>query len=886
MELKNYQIQVIRDLERFLELLIEKQSISSAYSTLWNGKGVNVGIDGMPPYNSELAGVPQVCFKVPTGGGKTFLAANSIKPIFDSMPHIHPKAVVWLVPSDAILTQTYRTLTDKNHNYRKKIDVDFGNKVEIYSKQQLLNGQNFNPTSVSDNLSVFVLSYDSFRTSKKDGRKAYQENGSLLPFVRFKQDSGSLLEDTDETALIQVIRKLNPVVIVDESHHATSKLSKEMLQNFNPSFVLDLTATPKNGSNIISFVDARQLKAENMVKLPVIVYNRKSQEDVFVSAISLRRKLENEAVEEQKNGGRYIRPIVLFQAQPRTNDDSTTYDKIKHTLIDMGIPESEIAIKTADRDELKNIDLSSHDCSIRYIITVNALKEGWDCPFAYILATVANRTSSIDVEQILGRILRLPNTRKNEREVLNLSYVITSSNAFYATLDKVVAGLNAAGFTSKDYRIDDYVEQDTEFPVEQDGNIQTELKLDNDVTDDTSNVSDEIDSLNVDFVREQISPFVNNENMELQSQSEVNDAVTDMLDHAKTQNELYWKDFEETEEEYVPVPPEVGNKMKHYKVNQLYVSEAGQIEIPQFMIETGRSLFSEHEHQVLTKENLYAGFSLLDKDTVIDFDSIDSEIAKIDIDDSDAMPKAWKLQGFDSQNVKQWFDEQPSDRKMRLCKDMIIKNLSKNNAVNDRDLEVYVDRIIQNLTEDQLTDMEQTPGIYVLKINKKVNSLLNEYAKKMFYEWVEQDKISCQPSYKLPKEISPTETIASIPKSLYNEEEKFDTEYERKVVMELSSLNNIKWWHRNMARKGFAINGAVNAYPDLMVRTESGKLLLIETKGDQLENSESREKAETGAKWAEMAGRMYKYYMVFETKNPGYNGAYSYEEFMRIVKEL
>lgn len=885
MELKNYQIQVIRDLERFLELLIEKQSISSAYSTLWNEKGVNVGIDGMPPYKTELAGVPQVCFKVPTGGGKTFLAANSIKPIFDSMPHIHPKAVVWLVPSDAILTQTYRTLTDKNHDYRKKIDVDFGNKVEIYSKQQLLNGQNFNPTSVSDNLSVFVLSYDSFRTSKKDGRKAYQENGSLLPFVRFKQDSGSLLEDTDETALIQVIRKLNPVVIVDESHHATSKLSKEMLQNFNPSFVLDLTATPKNGSNIISFVDARQLKAENMVKLPVIVYNRKSQEDVFVSAISLRRKLENEAVEEQKNGGRYIRPIVLFQAQPRTNDDSTTYDKIKHTLIDMGIPESEIAIKTADRDELKNIDLSSHDCSIRYIITVNALKEGWDCPFAYILATVANRTSSIDVEQILGRILRLPNTRKNKREVLNLSYVITSSNAFYATLDKVVAGLNAAGFTSKDYRIDDYVEQDTEFPVEQAGNIQTELKLDNDVTDDTNNVSDEIDSLNVDFVREQISPFVNNENMESQSQSKVNDAVTDMLDHAKTQNELYWQDFEKTEE-YLPVPPEVGNKMKHYKINQLYASEAGQLEIPQFMIETGRSLFSEHEHQVLTKENLYAGFSLLDKDTVIDFDSIDSEIARIDIDDSDAMPKAWKLQGFDSQNVKQWFDEQPSDRKMRLCKDMIIKKLSKNNAINDRDLEVYVDRIIQNLTEDQLTDMEQTPGIYVLKINKKVNSLLNEYAKKMFYEWVEQDKISCQPSYKLPREISPTNTIASIPKSLYNEEEKFDTEYERKVVMELSSLNNIKWWHRNMARKGFAINGAVNAYPDIMVRTESGKLLLIETKGDQLENSESREKAETGAKWAEMAGRMYKYYMVFETKNPGYNGAYSYEEFMRIVKEL
>lgn len=121
MELKKYQLQVINDLDRFLELLIEKQNISKAYNALWNEKGINVGIDGMPPYNPELAGVPQVCFKVPTGGGKTFLAANSLKPIFASMPHIHPKAVVWLVPSDAILSQTYKTLTDMdNYVYQNK----------------------------------------------------------------------------------------------------------------------------------------------------------------------------------------------------------------------------------------------------------------------------------------------------------------------------------------------------------------------------------------------------------------------------------------------------------------------------------------------------------------------------------------------------------------------------------------------------------------------------------------------------------------------------------------------------------------------------------------------------------------------------------------------
>lgn len=883
MELKNYQKQVIADLNRFLNLLTDGQNISKAYKDLWEEKGISVGsTEGMPLYNSEMQGIPQVCFKVPTGGGKTFLAANAIKPIFDSMPNVHSKAVVWLVPSDAILTQTYNTLVDKTHDYRKKIDVDFGNKVEVYSKQQLLNGQNFNPVSVNENLSIFVLSYDSFRTSKKEGRKAYQENGNLTLFSKFKQNPEVLLEGTDETALIQVIRMLNPVVIVDESHHAASNLSKEMLLNFNPSFVLDLTATPRRGSNIISLVDAQQLKGENMVKLPVIVYNRKSQDDVLLSAIALRKKLEEEAKKQQIHTQRYIRPIILFQAQPRNNDDSTTYDKIKATLVDMGIPKEEIAIKTGDRDELKNVDLKSPDCPIRYIITVNALKEGWDCPFAYILATVANRSSVVDVEQILGRILRLPDAKNNKSDVLNLSYVITSSNAFYTTLDKVVAGLNAAGFTSKDYRVDDsHVDEDTVNEEEQ--AVQMELPVSEEAS--AEDAADEfVENWDIETLKEQVSCVMESEDIE--DLPEMNNPAVKMIEQAVEQNILYSQEMDNSDVEDAPVSWEVVEKMKHYKMNPIYEDDAKEIEIPQFMIDIGRTLFSDNSYNVLSKENLYAGFSLVDKDTEIDFDNMDAEIAKIDIDDSDSLPKAWKLQGFDNQFVKEWFEEQPSERKLRICKQMIISKLSKNNAINDRELENYVDRIIEKMSEDQLTDLEQSPYLYINKINKKVNSLLDLHAKKVFHEWIEQDKISCLPSYRLPKEISPVDTISSIPKSLYSEEEKFDNDYERKVVMELASLDNIKWWHRNMARKGFAINGSINAYPDLLVRTESGKLLLIETKGDQLDNPEFKMKAEVGAQWAAMAGRMYKYYMVFQTKNPDYNGAYSYEEFMRIVKEL
>ena len=237
--------------------------------------------------------------------------------------------------------------------------------------------------------------------------------------------------------------------------------------------------------------------------------------------------------------------------------------------MEMGIPEAEIAIKTADKDELKTIDLSSSDCNIRYIITVNALKEGWDCPFAYILATVANRTSSIDVEQILGRILRLPNTKKNKGEVLNLSYVITSSNAFYATLDKVVAGLNAAGFTSKDYRVDDCEAIVDEQQTTQEANSQTELPLDNIQVSNDDKDTDELDRLNVELMKMQLEKLERESTETGTEDSSVSsNVINDMLEHAKSQNELYWQEFQETEENYVPVPPEVGDKMKHYKLNQ------------------------------------------------------------------------------------------------------------------------------------------------------------------------------------------------------------------------------------------------------------------------------------------------------------------------------
>ncbi len=763
--------------------------------------------------------------------------------------------------------------------------MDFGGKVEVYTKEQLLNGQNFNPVSVDENLSIFVLTYDSFRTNKKEGRKAYQQNGNLTAFNGFKGDTGMLLEDVDDTALIQVIRQLNPVAIVDESHHATSKLSIEMLENFNPCFVLDLTATPKEGSNIISYVDARQLKKEEMVKLPVIVYNMKSQEDVYLSAISLRKRLEIKARKNEQETGKYIRPIVLLQAQPRTSDDSTTYEKIKATLIEIGVPEEEIAIKTSDRDDIKTENLLSKECKIRYIITVNALKEGWDCPFAYILATVANRNSTVDVEQILGRVLRLHYTKMSKEQELNLSYAITSSADFYGTLDKVVKGLNNAGFSKRDYMVKDLdnpaVKETDETEPEQMELPNLQLSLETDLSD-----TEPVD-VNTDELKKQLESVLNDDYETEITTNQVTETVDTMIETALTENTVYWENItSEENEQYDDIPDEVVSKMKMYHVRKEFEDDLKELKLPQFVVEGDASLFSEHEYELLDRENLRKGFTLRDKDTEIDFDSIEAEIAKVDVDDTHEAPKAWKLKGFESEAIKEWFDSRPTATKRNLCKDRICTRLSKNNAVDDREIRDYVGKIMEHMSEAQLTDLEQNTELYAEKIKKKVDTLLAEHEAKMFRKWLETDLVQCQHMYQMKESISPTTSISSIPKSLYEEEDGDLNDYEKKVVYELASLDNVKWWHRNISRKGFAINGAVTAYPDVMVMLTDGKILMIETKGDHLDNPESKAKAATGSEWASQAGRLYKYYMVFQSKDPGYAGAYSYDKFMEIVKEL
>lgn len=870
MELKKFQKQVISDLNRYCELLNSTNSVVKAYNDFWLEKGVRVGFEAVPTYNNTIANTPHVCFKVPTGGGKTFLACNSLKTIFGNLPSKKAKVVVWLVPSDAILTQTLKNLSNPEHSYRQKIETDFNGRVQVYSKQQVLDGQQFNPTTVNEQLSIVVMSFDSFRIKNKEGRKVYQENGNLQQFAKFITTPETLIEGIDDTALIQVLNQLSPVVVVDESHHTTGDLSVEMLKNLNPCFILDLTATPRKNSNIISYVDAAQLKAENMVKLPVIVYNRPSQEEVIADAIDLRNRLDELA--ETNTDECYIRPIVLFQAQPRNAENKETFDKLKERLVENGIPAEEIAIKTAEINEIKDKDLMSSDCKIKYIITVNALKEGWDCPFAYILATLANKTSTVDVEQILGRVLRLPYTKQSTSKFLNLSYVLTSSNDFHATISKVIQGLNDAGFSDKDYRIaeEKSVVEPAPKPVQQEITLKSPIA---DVEEFLEFDSSALKAI-IDERKQSDKPIT---------------AIDDMLASAEAKSDTYEEELKNLQSEPLSdLPLEIRSKVTTYRMYDKFKDEALALEIPQFYFQSENSLFAFLEggyQELVSKEFLSDGFTLKDKGVDIDFCAATESVAEIDVNKNET-PKYRFMQEAESEYFKEMFKNQTPESRIKNCKYQIKQILEKSDFVAGSELTAYIDRVVENMNGDELTALEKNVHGFATKIKDKINKLLDVHRRERFKHLLETGKIECLPSFKLKSEINPGETFSLLSKSLYVAEQTMNP-FERRVVEKVSSMPNIKWWHRNIERHEFCINGFINHYPDFIVMTNSGFIVMIEAKGEHLtSNDDSREKAELGKIWQAQAGGKFRYYMVSEDEIASNPDAIGLDKFLSIVKEL
>ncbi|WP_332032775.1 DEAD/DEAH box helicase [Kaistella sp.] len=891
MELKSYQQDVINDLETFLDYLNNYPNSSKAFNTFWKDKKgeYNPLTDsGMKPYKNNIPGAVHIAVKVPTAGGKTFIAINALHSINKYFNQGNPKAVVWLVPWSNLLQQTYNAFSNPNHPYREKLNALFRNKVEVYQKEQLLQGANFNPSSATEQLNIFILNFSSLRIdkAKKEDRKIFQENGALEPF-RDWVDKDLNIEGTDETALINIIRNLNPIVVVDESHNAESDLSVEMLKNLNPSMVLDLTATPKENSNIISFVSALKLKKEHMVKLPVVVFNHHRKEEVISSALQLQRKLELHAKEEEKITGKYIRPIVLFQAQSNIKGkDNTTFQKIKEQLIKLQIPEEQIKIKVSGIDELKGVNLMDRNCPVKYIITVNALKEGWDCPNAYILASLADKSSAVEVEQILGRVLRQPYVTKHQEPLLNMSFVLTASSRFNETLNNIVKGLQDAGFSREDY----YAKDAEEIPQTREEILQEELFGFNDEKSEyeTTKSDEQFDVEKVDFNPNEIvtlDDFKNNTQ---------HTALNQLTEKATLEGTAFEKNLENIEIDInTTLLTEVMNKSpKRFTIDDQFKVLASEIKLPQFFIKTNDELsdgilFEElkEEESLLHKNKLLDGFNLLNCDPNINFDDLSSEVYKVDFDENKGTSTMNKLSKKAVDILTESILAKPKDSQIRQVSAMIVSKLGDMTPLSDQTLKKYVARIFENLNSEQIIDIIHNEYRYIYKIKEKINGLTDSYAKEKFIQMLDSNEIIVKPNFTFLDSIVPLNPSPAISKSLYQQEDNMNS-FEQKMILELASFDNVVFWHRNMSRgKGFFINGySNNHYPDFIIYTKKGNIVLVETKGDYLVNDDTREKNRLGKKWAEVSGNNYKYFMVFEKQNV--EDCYNAGNIVEVLKKL
>lgn len=458
--LKDYQRKALEALEHWFGALRGARDpavVARAYEeAVRAAMGESAPIRPYRPMAGDSLNVPQACIRIPTGGGKTLLAAHAIERAARLYVGTPAPLALWLVPSDAIRTQTLDALRTPGHPYREALlayyPADRLTVLDIADCTQL-RAQDFGTRAI-----VAVGTIQTLRVGKTASREVYAYNENFEPhfatvperdfFERIAEADLEVHQYLTPAALGTVKRSFanllawhRPIVIVDEAHNAQTDLSYEVFRRIRPACIIEWTATPASSQNVLYHVSAQELKAEHMIKLPIVLTPRPNWQEAVRDAVLARERLAGEAAAEPD----YIRPIVLFQADPKDRD--VPVERLKEFLTaDLHVEDRRIAIATGDQRGLDGINLFDRGCPIDFIITVEALKEGWDCSFAYVFCTVQNIRSAKALEQLLGRVLRLPYARPRLAEDLNRAWAFVSSPTTANVASDLADRLVAMGF--------------------------------------------------------------------------------------------------------------------------------------------------------------------------------------------------------------------------------------------------------------------------------------------------------------------------------------------------------------------------------------------------------------------------------------------------------
>ena len=841
-QLKEYQQKTLDKLEEYLKqarLFGAKSSFNEISESKAEYKTIK-----------NLENVPYICLRLPTGGGKTFLSAHSISIASKNYLEKDFPVVLWLTPSTIIKEQTVETLKNPNHPNRKVLESAFGGNVAIFDIADFVNVRLHDLKSKA---CIFVSTIQSFRVENKEGRKLYAHNENLeTHFASITNNTTFNLDRIEEGAekgkikfsFANLLNIHTPLVIVDEAHNNTTNLSYEVMDRVNPSCIIEFTATPSKESNVLHRVSAMELKAEEMIKLPIVLTEYPSWQESIEAAIIKRKGLEDVAKLDKD----YIRPIVLIQAENK--DKEITVEVIKNYLIENGkVEPGKIAIATGEQRELDGINILDPNCPIEFVITMQALKEGWDCPFAYIFCSVATVNSKTAVEQLLGRVLRMPYAKLREKSDLNKAYAFVSTTSWPNAVAKLCDNLTNMGFDETEAEtslepIQEMLELGKIKPVKQ--TFTTKI--------DTTKLTEEVKQI-------------------LEIETKDDGTSTIKLDFSIPQEIIEQVEKVIDKKDVIAFKRTVAI-LKNKTIN-LTPSERGEIiEVPQL------KLFIDGEWELAEKDMfLPNGWNLLNYPAIFEngeFDiRDDGKTVEIDINGKTITETYYQnTLSLNLEHIETNWNN--SDLSRWLDRKIVQPDITMPVKLE------FIRRIVEYLNLQKGISLS-TLIMRKFLLAKAIDNKINDYRKTAFSKGYQQTlfdnlipvETSFDFSFKFGQYYPAREKYTgrkSFNKHFYPIIAGMNGE-EVDCAIEIDIMPEVKYWVRNIEHHPMAFNLPTSTdkfYPDFVALLNDGRLYAIEYKGaDRISNDDSKEKDNIGKLWAEKSNGKCLFKMVTSEKQVG-----------------
>ncbi len=845
-KLKPYQENTLEALREYLEAARVDGPAKAFEDVLRNTPALSQAYRGI----EGLENVPYVCLRLPTGGGKTVLAANAIGVAARSYLEQDFPVVLWLVPTNTIRQQTLEALKKPDHPYREAIDNAFEGRVVVFDIGEI---EQVRPQDLTERVCVLVGTLATLRVDKTEGRKIYAHNENFEPhFARVPQSMQGLeqIEDGPDKGKIKfsfanLLHLHQPLVIMDEAHNARTSLTFEVLQRIRPACIIEFTATPdksnKSGSNVLCSISASELKTQQMIKLPIMLTEHKTWQESIRDTVLTRIKLEELA----RKDAAFIRPIALIQAENKNRE--VTVDVVRQHLIENEkIEAGRIAIATGDQRELDGINLFDPGCKIEYIITIEALKEGWDCSFAYVFCSVANIHSSKDVEQILGRVLRMPYAEKRQVDELNRAYAHVSSTSFAQAARELHDRLVDMGFEEEEAKI--FIQPlqasflpEGYHPLFLHGTTEP-LTLCMETNPDLKYLSP-AEKENVEIVKHESGK------VDVVVKGTITDEIEKkIVDSAPAAQRQLIKQQIQTHRYYQQQelsPAERGAKLT---VPRLCINVQGELELAEkelFLDQKGWSLLD------YPAEFTSAELSLDENAQTFEFDIQGKKVVYSLVDDSRQLDLTHlKIHWTDLQLVR-WLDKEVRQPDVR--QEVMLEFLRQCIASLRGKYKLELSALVRNKFALIKALLEKIK-------NYRQQAYVHGYQKTLFGE-----SASVETSYKYAFDFSPDSYPA---KEFYRGEYKFRKHFypfigdldapgeEFDCAQIIDSLPQVKYWVKNMPNQPSASfwlpTSTDRFYPDFVAELNDGRIFVVEYKGKPyVTNDDSKEKRNLGELWEE-----------------------------------